>query len=306
MASYGVIPQRKEFQGWDPLKVWIEEAHKRNIKVHVWFQTFYTGNENISLNPAHVLSVHPEWANLQRKNYASEKPMPSKSEHNGYFLDPANPDVQKYLTALLTEVVQNYSPDGINIDYIRYPASLPTSFPDYINSTWGYTQFARNEFKNIYGKDPVELSLEDPLWQKWIEYRQNKVSGFVSGLRNIVKDRKIMLSKVIFPDLGEGPIVKIQNWKQWGDNCYVDAFTPLVLGSDKFLVGTYLKGIKDAVDARVNIYPGLFQPFTGATPEDLLQQIIEARKSGAQGMVIFDYAHLSEDYIKAINSRAFR
>ena len=59
------------------------------------------------------------WANYQKKNAACNKPMPSISEHNGYFLDPANPNVQKFLTALLTEISTNYNIDGLNIDYIR-------------------------------------------------------------------------------------------------------------------------------------------------------------------------------------------
>ncbi|MCK7484412.1 MAG: family 10 glycosylhydrolase [Bacillus subtilis] len=55
--------------------------------------------------------------------------MPSASEHNGYFLDPANPQVQQYLLNILAEIANNYEVDGINIDYIRYPASAQEISP---------------------------------------------------------------------------------------------------------------------------------------------------------------------------------
>ena len=60
MASYGINTQRPEFEGWDPLQVWVNEAHKRNMKVQIWFQTFYVGSDNISKISKHILSVYPD------------------------------------------------------------------------------------------------------------------------------------------------------------------------------------------------------------------------------------------------------
>lgn len=306
LESYGVIPQRKEFQGWDPLKIWVEEAHNRGMKVHVWFQTFYTGNEDISKNPKHVISAHPDWANVQKRYYSAERPMPSTSEHNGYFLDPANPDVQKYLSELISEIANNYDIDGLNIDYIRYPASLQKNFPLYVESTWGYSEFARNEFKNLYGVDPVNLTSDDPMWQNWVSYRQSKVTEFVSKLKSLTNKKNITLSTVIFPNLIDTSIVKLQNWGVWGCNKYVDAFTPLIMGSDEILAKNYVCEIRSTVNDNVLVYTGLFQPFTGASPSDLLYQIEAARKSGAAGIVIFDYAHLNNEFVTALKTRIFK
>ncbi|EKE02730.1 MAG: protein of unknown function DUF187 [uncultured bacterium] len=306
LAANGVRAQRQEFQGWDPLKVWIDEAHKRNMKVHVWFQTFYVGNEDISKNPQHVLSANPGWANVQFKNYKADKPVPSTAEHNGYFLDPSNPEVQKYLITLISEISNNYNIDGLNIDYIRYPVSLPRNFPAYLESTWGYTSHARKEFMNSYEVDPVTLTLENPLWQKWIEYRQSKVTNLVANVKPAVKNKNILISAVIFPDVKESSINKLQNWKPWGLNRHVDAFTPLVMGSDESLAKDYVLQIKKLVGNNVYVLPGLFEPFTSGSPADLLLQLEAARDAGASGIVIFDYTHLTQDFIEALNARAFR
>ena len=100
MDKYGFISQNEKFNGIDPLKIWIREAHKNKIKVHIWFETFYVGNQNPKSNPKNILAVKPEWGNKTKQFYESAAATPSVSEHNGYFLDPANPQVQNFLEEL--------------------------------------------------------------------------------------------------------------------------------------------------------------------------------------------------------------
>ncbi|HSA05780.1 MAG TPA: family 10 glycosylhydrolase [Candidatus Gastranaerophilales bacterium] len=306
MQKYGLTAQKKEFAGWDPLREWIKEAHEEGIKVHVWFQAFYAGNDNVSKTPGHILFVYPEWANVQRKNADEDIPKPSISEHNGYFLDPANHMVRTFLLALIDEIVVNYNIDGLNIDYVRYPKSLATNFPGYVDSTWGYTEYARNQFKKTYGKDPVALDEKSPLWQQWIIYRQEKVNEFVSSLKPVLKKPNIPVSAVIFPDIENTSETKLQNWSKWSENNYVDAFTPLIMSSDEYRASTTMREIRQIAGNNIQIYPGLFEPFTLGTPMNLLQQIVAVRKEGAAGIVIFDKAHLNDNFAKALRTRVLR
>ena len=63
LKENGIIFQREEFVGIDPLQIWIENAHKNGIKLHVWFETFYVGNDVPMQIPNHILNYHPEWSN---------------------------------------------------------------------------------------------------------------------------------------------------------------------------------------------------------------------------------------------------
>ncbi len=306
MAKYGLTKQRAEFNGWDPLKYWIKEAHKREMKIHVWFQAFYAGNENVRATPGHLLFAYPDWANVQRRNALEDVPMPSISEHNGYFLDPANHRVRKFLLSLISEITSRYKIDGLNIDYVRYPKSLSVDTRGYIASTWGYSEYARDEFKGNFGKDPLHISKNHRLWPKWVEYRQNKVTEFVSQLRQAVKGRNITISAVIFPDMEETLETKLQKWQDWSQNRYVDAFTPLIMSSDELRAQKTVSEISQFTNGRVLIYPGLFEPFTSGSPENLLKQIAAAREAGAAGVVIFDNAHLDGHFIEALSLRVFR
>ena len=305
MENYQFIPQNEKFLGFDPLKVWIEEAHKRNIKVHIWFETFYVGNQNPKDNPKSILAVNPNWANVTKRDFDSTTPVPSLSEHGGYFIDPANPDVQQFLEELLTEIICNYHPDGINLDYVRYPQSMAAKFPGYDLSNWGYTEYARTEFKTKYGKDPIDMSYDDPDWQLWDKYRQDKVTSFVLRINKLTKQNKILLTAVIFPDRQKALETKQQDWKTWSMLGYVDGFTPLFLTCDSKTANLMMQDVIKNKNPNTALYAGLFITFMGGSSEDLLKQIHEARKLDAKGVIMFDYAHLNGKYTNVLATSVF-
>lgn len=305
MENYQFMAQNEKFLGFDPLRVWIEEAHKRNMKVHIWFETFYVGNDNPKDNPKSIIAVNPNWANKTKRDFDSLNPVPSLSEHGGFFIDPANPDVQQFLEDLLTEIIQNYHPDGINLDYIRYPQSMAAKYSGYELSNWGYTEYARNEFKTTYGKDPIDVSYEDSTWQLWDKYRQDKVTAFVSRISKLTKRNKVMLTSVIFPDRQKALELKQQDWRTWSALGYVDGFTPLLLTCDDQTACTMMQDVIKNKNKNTALYAGLFITFMDGSSEDLLRQIYEARKIGAKGIIIFDYAHLKQKYTNTLTMCVF-
>lgn len=301
----GVISQREEFKDFDPLSLWIEEAHKRNMKIHVWFETYYVGNDNPKTTPNHILSVYPTWTNKRLMNYDVEEPIPSLSEHNGYFLDPANIQVHQHLLNLIQEIVDNYKPDGINLDYIRYPQTVDPSFSNYTTMNWGYTKAARDEFYSIYEIDPIDIKFGTGNWELWSIYRQNQISEFVKDVRKITKNAGIMLTAVIFPDLNKSKSTKMQNWKTWSMNNYVDGLTPLILTGDKNTADILIRDVVNNSSSMTNIYPGIFVTFMGGPFDNLLMQIHKTREFKTKGAILFDYAHLSDNYIDALTTRVF-
>ncbi len=306
LARYNVQTQRNEFKNFDPLKIWIDEAHKRGLKVHIWFETFYAGNENPMNNPKNVLSVYPKWGNVTKAQYDSAMPVASLSEHNGYFLDPANPEVQQYLLSLLEEIITNYHPDGINLDYIRYPQAISAKFSGYDLTNWGYTKYAREEFKNASGVDPVDIKYGTPLWDSWAKYRQDKITSFVFKTKQLTSKHKILLTAVIFPDRQKSLEVKMQDWKTWSQNNYVDGFTPLILTCDRDTADFLIDDIRSNSSSKTKIYPGLFVAFMNGNPDDLLRQVHQSRKLKTAGIIMFDYAHLNPRYTDVLLTSAFR
>ncbi len=305
MLSYGFIEQNEEFRGFDPLAIWIKEAHKRKIKVHIWFETFYVGNKDPKSYPNYILSIRPSWTNLPRKNADSIEPVYSNSEHNGYFLDPANPEVQEFLLKLLCEIICKYQPDGINLDYIRYPQAISPDIPGYENSTWGYTSYSREGFKSQYNVDPIDLTKDDSLWDCWLYYRANKVSEFVQKASELCRSKNTTLTTVIFPNYKTALTTKLQDWPNWSRNNYVDGFTPLFLTCDPKTTSNMINDIRNRSSKNTTLYAGLFVTFMKGSPEDLIRLLHESRRYGLGGVIIFDYAHFSSEYINILMASAF-
>ena len=306
MEKYGFIKQYEDYEGFDPLKIWINEAHKRNIKVHIWFQSFYVGNKPPETNPQYILAQRPYWANTQKKNAYSNTITYSISEHNGYFIDPANPEVQSFLYELLCEIINRYHPDGINLDYIRYPQALASSYSNYDQSSWGYTSYARAEFRNTYGTDPMDIKPTDALWNYWRMYRCNKVTDFVRKVSSLCRANQITLTTVIFPNRLNAIDTKLQDWKTWSINNFVDGFTPLFLTCDANTAANLIEEVLRNKSAATKLYAGLFVTFMNGSETDLIKQIHISRKYTLDGLVLFDYAHLGEKYINVLKESVFK
>ena len=306
MEEYGFIKQNPEYAGFDPLKIWITEAHRRGIKVHIWFESFYVGNKSPETNSRYILAVRPEWANYQKKNVDSETIPYSISEHNGYFIDPANPEVQAFLYNLIDEIILRYRPDGINLDYIRYPQSLAPNYSNYEMSNWGYTKYARMEFQKMYHVDPYDLTTEDPLWYQWKMYRAGKVTDFVRRIGRLARMNRIMVTAVIFPNLQMAYDTKLQDWKNWSMNNFIDGFTPLLLTCDDKTAMNLMGNVLRNKSANTKLYAGLFVTFMNGSNSDLIKQIHAARRYDINGLIIFDYAHLKDSYIDMLTQSIFQ
>ncbi len=93
--------------GYDPLAYAVQEAHKRGLELHAWFNTFHCSS-TIDGAPA---SEHPEWVCRD----GNGDPMTSSRA-----LSPGLKAVRDYTLELVVEVVENYDIDGIHFDYVRW------------------------------------------------------------------------------------------------------------------------------------------------------------------------------------------
>ncbi|MCC0176255.1 family 10 glycosylhydrolase [Waterburya agarophytonicola K14] len=222
-----VAPQQNPLvKGWDPLQAAIELARDRGIELHAWVWTFAAVNQrhNIILNlprnyPGPILAKHPDWAITDQEgsrfHYSSGK----------IFLDPANPEVQNYLSSLLTEIATNYQVDGIHLDYIRYPFQSPTG-----NMTYGYGIAARDQFRKQTGFDPINLYPEHYLWSEWTKFRIEQIDNFVAlaadNLHQLRPD--LTLSTAVFPMPKRERLSKIQqHWETWVKQEWIDMLVPM-------------------------------------------------------------------------------
>ena len=213
--------------------------------------------------------------------------------------------MQSYLLGILNEIIDNYKPDGINLDYIRYPQTVEPTCSNYAQMNWGYTENARQEFMYLYGIDPINIKYGTREWDYWDAYRQSQITEFVKAAKKITSDKKILLTAVVFPDLYKSLATKMQNWRIWTMNNYVDGITPLILSGDKNTADILMRDVVRNTTSQTLILPGLFVPFMGGNIDDLLIQIHKTREYKTKGNVLFDFAHLNGKYIDALTMRVY-
>ncbi|ARA94126.1 hypothetical protein AWN76_013835 [Rhodothermaceae bacterium RA] len=91
---------------YDPLAFAIEEAHKRGMELHAWFNPFRAVIGSAPLADTHIAETHPEWI----------------LEFDGLeILNPGIPDVRSYIADVIMDVVTRYDVDGVHYDDYFYP-----------------------------------------------------------------------------------------------------------------------------------------------------------------------------------------
>jgi len=97
--------------GFDPLRYWIDGAHKRGMQLHAWCnpsRVTHGSTTKDDLDPNNPAVLHPEW---------------TFEKVNLLYLDPGIPEVRQLVISGLVEIVTNYEDiDGIHFDDYFYPA----------------------------------------------------------------------------------------------------------------------------------------------------------------------------------------
>lgn len=112
--------------GYDPLQFMLDEAHKRGMKVHAWFNPYRVStntrpetvaalNRTLPLHPASVFVLHRDWI---------------RNAGNRYVLDPGIPDARDWITSIVAEVVARYDIDGVQFDDYFYTESADSKLND--------------------------------------------------------------------------------------------------------------------------------------------------------------------------------
>jgi uncharacterized lipoprotein YddW (UPF0748 family) len=112
---------------YDPLSFAINEAHKRGLELHAWFNPFRAAHPSTKSPPAanHITRTHPELV----RHYADQ-----------VWLDPGEPAAQARTLAVVLDVVNRYDMDGIVFDDYFYPYPVKNfvghemDFPD--DASW--------------------------------------------------------------------------------------------------------------------------------------------------------------------------
>lgn len=152
------------FPNYDPLRFMIEEAHKRSMEFHAWFNPFraLTDSKQNPNPPDHVTHEHPNWIIA----YGGKS-----------YIDPGIPEARSYVQHVIMDVVKRYDIDAVHIDDYFYPYRIAG------------LEFADGKTYQKY--NDRALSKDD--------WRRNNVNMFIAGLNANIKKEKPYVKLGISP-----------------------------------------------------------------------------------------------------------
>ena len=319
-------------RGFDPLALTIKEAHRRGLAVHAWLNTNLLANMDTPPDdPGHIYNARPDLLavpyKLARELYSVDPHDPqfkakilefsktARDRVEGLYMSPAAPETKEHIYSIWMDVLEHYDVDGLNFDYVRYPA------PDYDYSRvsldrfrlWLLPQLSDSVRARFATMESDPLVYADSFPAKYSDFRREQVTNLVERIYYGVKKRKpsVVVSADVFANAKDAYENRIQDWRTWLQRGFLDVAALMAYSTN---TQTFRDQIHVAVDAggggRVWAGIGAYRQVADST----IEKIRAARELGAHGIVLFSYnsaVHKSElnpeaDYLERVKKAAFQ
>jgi len=189
-----VLPEITKVKGfefsrdWDYLQYFLEEAHKRNLKLTASITVFSGGRQPFGEG---MVYDDPKWNGKSSVEYTPDRGMMDMRDNLAQvhvFMNPLDPDWRNIVFEMLREIAA-YPVDGIALDYCRYASGGNTDF----------SEMSRTAFEQYLGKKlerfPDDIFAYDDgkrvpgvYYQDWWAFRAKNIHDFICSAREIIKN----------------------------------------------------------------------------------------------------------------------
>ena len=197
-----IAPRLAEHKGvkyntdFDALKTFVEECHRRGMRLHAAFDIFTEGNKLIP-GIGIGFDKRKNWQSVaydvdERDKQVKIAPIGEFKQGIPLWVNAALPAVQDYELSIIREVLDNYAVDGVVMDRARWNG-INADFSDYSRDRFKeYVKAEALNFPNdIYeiklGADGKKQIVEGKYYKNWLEWRASVIKKFSVRLNKIVK-----------------------------------------------------------------------------------------------------------------------
>ena len=281
------------YGGFDPLHACIDEGRLLGLSVHAWVEAFDVGPAAQDGSLPRLLQVHPGWSAMKRDDRG-----PTAAPDGRYYLSPAHPEVQKFVTDTVHELVTGYDLDGIHLGSICYPAGKAAPY-DYNPTVLGLAQAD-------LGFAPRSIGLNMARWNAWLDWRCSNLSTFAGRLMSMIRDTSpgTLISASVYP-YPDSVLVRMQDWSKWAAARWLDFMVPLTNTPDADLVDTLVRAAQGFAGTRTPVVAGIDAASIQGSAPALAGLVDAARAAGAYGVSI-DSPTISDEMLSALLNGPFR
>jgi uncharacterized lipoprotein YddW (UPF0748 family) len=271
--------------GYDPLAFAIDEAHRRGLELHAWFNPYRARHTSARSEP-------------HAKHISRRRPDLVRSYGPYLWMDPGEPEVVEHSLRVIKDVVQRYTVDGVHIDDYFYP-------------------YRERDAKGRLIEFP-----DQPSWQRYVasggklsrgDWRRQNVNHFVERLYHEIKSEKPWVKVGISPfgiwRPGYPAVVRgLDSYEElyadsrtWLANGWLDYLAPQLYWRTAAPAQPYGDLLGWWVDQNVtgrHIWPGNIPNRVGSGAQDFPRDEIPGqirltrREPGASGNVLFSMRSL--------------
>lgn len=260
----------------------------------------------------HIVHRHPEWimvprdlagrlARLDVQDLAylaaiHRWTQPSPDGADGLYLSPILPEVAEHIGERLTQFLARYRFDGVHLGSTQFPSSdfdygraAVAAFRAEIVDGLGVA--ARRELDAQSAVDPV--TYPDAFPRQWTRFRRSKMTALVARLGTIVRRSRTgaRLSISVVADQDEALGRRLQDWRTWADNGFVDILC-LEPGSETSEEFEFQVRAARQFSSRAELSVGLGADWL--SPFDTFDRIRASQRIGVDGIVVWRYDSVTD------------
>jgi hypothetical protein len=212
-----------------------------------------------------VYNAHPE--------YLMENDIGEQNISEGYYLDPGNPNANKWNYNVVMDLVTHYNIDGIHFDYIRYPQQ---------NSGYNPTAIARyNAEFGLTGK-PAYTDAQFSTW------RRRQITDWLRAtyVDIIALKPNIRVTASVFASRSDAYNARFQDWAKWMQDNHMDGLCPMNYTTSN---STFNTRTDDAYANKFNRHLYMGNGAYMVSKETTVTQLSYARSKGCEGLMQYSY-----------------
>ncbi len=265
--------------GFDPLEHALTVARRLGLRLHAWVNVYPLWR---GLDPPAALD-HAFWSHEDWRLHDERREAQPLNDHY-VTINPANPEAQDHIVAVLRDICARYAVDGLHLDYVRFVSDRLA--PERL---WPGDPATLLRWRAAGGTGDPRQEPARTAYRQWL---REEITGLV---RRVSADCRAVrpgleISAAVFRRPALARDTFLQDGVAWLDEGLVDRLLPMIYTRDAEAFTADLAAWKDAVPGD-RLTPGV-GVFMHESPADLVPQL--AAGGGLAGWALFAYGSFFE------------
>jgi uncharacterized lipoprotein YddW (UPF0748 family) len=284
----------------DMLKLITDAANKEGIGVYPWFWMFRVLSPTVSKqNP--LIKRLPALRAKPLDGLTYRSPNEEIEDESTAFMSPASHEWRQLLAGMMMRTAARYPIQGFLMDYIRYPNNQT-------EDELSMTRFQLDYYRRVGSFPSQRIDSLSPLSAEWHLWREEQVHNMVRELKMGIAGQlpDLALGAAVFRNEIHARLTKMQHWRHWSNNQWVDYVSPMMYTNDHRDLDLWMDWETNQGKRHDLLYPIIGGHKLQGDRLELLNQIAMLQQRQAGGFSIFAMRNINDLMLGDLAKGPFR